>query len=335
MTRRRSLAWHDAQYNNRGRIPEHPQILQQWAERSAQALATSACVLDVDYRAQEPRRARARTDPTSTLDLFLPQSQGAAANGTGPAGTADAADRRAAQGPADAAAPVLVYLHGGYWRALSKRDQAFIAPPFARAGALVVVPDYPLAPAVSIEHIVMQVAQALAWTWRHARRYGGNPARIIVAGHSAGGHLATMMLALRWSQYASDLPADLVKGAVSLSGVFDLEPLRHAPFLAPDLALNAQDAARLSPVHMPAPAGPLIALVGADESEEFLRQNRLIRKAWGAKAVPVCEAVPQRHHMNVLHDLADPSARAHRLTLDLLGLTGLPAPQERPKGRRR
>jgi arylformamidase len=117
--------------------------------------------------------------------------------------------------------------------------------------------------------------------------------------------------------------------------VFDLEPLRHAPFLAPDLALNARDAARLSPVHMPAPAGPLIALVGAEESEEFLRQNRLIRKAWGAKTVPVCEAVPQRHHMNVLHDLADPGARAHRLTLGLLGLTGLPAPQERPKGRRR
>jgi signal peptidase I len=180
-----------------------------------------------------------------------------------------------------------------------------VAPPFARAGALVAVPDYPLAPAVRVDHIVMEVARAVAWVWRNARRYGGNPARIIVAGHSAGGHLATMMLALRWNQYASDLPADLVKGAVSLSGVFDLEPLRHAPFLAADLALDAQDAARLSPVHMPAPAGPLIALVGADESEEFLRQNRLIRKAWGAKAVPVCEAVPQRHHMNVLHDLAD------------------------------
>jgi arylformamidase len=320
MTRRRSPAWHDAQYNNRGRIPEHPQILQQWAERSAQALATSACVLDVDYRAQEPRRARARTDPTSTLDLFLPQPQGAAANGTGPAGTAGAADRRAGQGPADAAAPVLVYLHGGYWRALSKRDQAFIAPPFARAGALVVVPDYPLAPAVSIEHIVMQVAQALAWTWRHARQYGGNPERIVVAGHSAGGHLAAMMLALQWPVFSPELPSDLVKGAVSLSGVFDLEPLRHAPFLAPDLRLDEPSAMRLSPAWMPAPQGPLIAMVGGDESEEFLRQNRLIRRSWGMHAVPVCEAVPGRHHMNVLHDLADPAARAHLLTLELLGL---------------
>ena len=320
MTRRRTPAWHDAQYNNRGRIPEHPQILQQWAERSAQALATSACVLEVDYRAQEPRRARARTDPASTLDLFLPQPQGAAANRTKPAGTAGASNNRAAQGPADAAAPVLVYLHGGYWRALSKRDQAFVAPPFARAGALVVVPDYPLAPAVSIEHIVMQVAQAVAWTWRHARNYGGNPERIVVAGHSAGGHLATMMLALQWPVFNPELPSDLVKGAVSLSGVFDLEPLRHAPFLAPDLSLDERGARRLSPAHMPAPQGPLIALVGGDESEEFLRQNRLIRRRWGAKAVPVCETVPGRHHMNVLHDLADPAARAHLLTLELLGL---------------
>jgi arylformamidase len=310
-TRLRTPAWHDAQYNNRGRIPEHPQILQEWSSRSAQARASSACVLDVPY-VSEPSPQDA-----GGLDLFLPAPS---AQGTS---------------PDPDGAPVLVYLHGGYWRALSKSDQSFVAPPFARAGALVVVPDYPLAPAVRVDHIVMEVARAVAWVWRNARRYCGNPARIILAGHSAGGHLATMMLALRWNQYESDLPADLVKGAVSLSGVFDLEPLRHAPFLAPDLALNAQDAARLSPVHMPAPAGPLIALVGAEESEEFLRQNRSIRKAWGAKTVPVCEAVPQRHHMNVLHDLADPGARAHRLTLGLLGLTGMPAPQERPKGRRR
>jgi arylformamidase len=215
---------------------------------------------------------------------------------------------------------VLVYLHGGYWRALSKSDQAFVAPPFAAAGALVVVPDYPLAPKVTVEQIVLQVAQAVAWTWRNAHRYGGNPDRLIVAGHSAGGHLAAMMLALQWPAWSPDLPADLVKGAVSLSGVFELEPLRHAPFLAADLGLDEARAQRLSPAEMPAPDGPLIALVGAEESEEFLRQNRLIRRRWGAKAVPVCETVLGRHHMNVLHDLADPNARAHQLTLGLLGL---------------
>jgi arylformamidase len=129
-----------------------------------------------------------------------------------------------------------------------------------------------------------------------------------------------MMLALQWPVFSPELPGDLVKGAVALSGVFDLEPLRHAPFLAPDLRLDEPSAIRLSPAWMPAPQGPLIALVGGDESEEFLRQNRLIRRRWGAKAVPICETVPGRHHMNVLHDLADPNARAHQLTLELLGL---------------
>jgi arylformamidase len=305
MTRRHSPAWHDAQYNNRGRIPEHPQILQQWAERSAQALSTSDCLRDVPYQDLKPGGPLTAAAAGHTLDIFRPSPQAELAAGTGTAPTG---------------APVLVYLHGGYWRALSKRDQAFVAPPFTRAGALVVVPDYPLAPAVTIEHIVMQVAQAVAWTWRHARSYGGNPERIIVAGHSAGGHLAAMMLALQWPVLSPDLPADLVKGAVSLSGVFEVEPLRHAPFLAPDLGLDEGRAHRLSPAEMPAPAGPLIALVGAQESEEFLRQNRLIRRRWGAQAVPVCETVPGRHHMNVLHDLADPAARAHLLTLELLGL---------------
>ena len=305
MNKRHSPAWYDAQYNNRGRIPEHPQILQSWAERSSLALSEPGCIHDVPYMDLVEGKHLAPAEAGHTLDVFLPSAAGhGAASDVSP----------------QAGAPVLVYLHGGYWRALSKRDQAFIAPPFAAAGALVVVPDYPLAPKVTVEQIVLQVAQAVAWTWRNAHRYGGNPDRLIVAGHSAGGHLAAMMLALQWPVWSPDLPADLVKGAVSLSGVFELEPLRHAPFLAADLGLDEGRAQRLSPAEMPAPRVPLIALVGAEESEEFLRQNRLIRRRWGAKTVPICETVPGRHHMNVLHDLADPDARAHQLTLGLLGL---------------
>jgi arylformamidase len=280
---RASPDWFDAQYNNRGRIPEHPAILREWDERSHHARASLACVLDLAYGRAESER----------LDVFLPNAPGA---------------------------PVLVYIHGGYWRALDKRDQSFVALPFVAAGAMVVTPNYALCPAVTIEHIVLQLVQALAWVWRHAAEHGGDPARIVVAGHSAGGHLAAMMLACDWRAVAPDLPADLVKSALAVSGVFELEPLRHAPFLAPDLRLDEATARKLSPAAMPAPTGRLVAVVGGDESEEFLRQNALIAEAWEGRAVPVCEQVPGRHHMNVLHELADPSSRTHRLALQLLGL---------------
>ncbi len=279
--KRHAPEWYDAQYNSRGRIPEHPAILQRWADTSAAARAQRRCVLDVPYGEHE----------TEKLDVFPSQRPGA---------------------------PVLVYIHGGYWRALNKGAQSFVAPPFVDAGAMVVLPGYALCPAVTIEHIVLQLTRALAWVWRHAAEHGGDPRRMAVAGHSAGGHLAAMMLSCRWSQVAPDLPADLVRRALALSGVFDLEPLRHAPFLASDLRLSAADARRLSPARMPAPEGELIAVAGGEESEEFQRQNALIAQAWGPRAVPVCELVPGRHHMNVLHDLADPATRLHALALTML-----------------
>ena len=131
-----------------------------------------------------------------------------------------------------------------------------------------------------------------------------------------------MMLSCQWKRVARDLPADLVNSALSISGLFELEPIRHTPFLAPDLRLTAESAKRLSPALMPAPQGTLAALVGGDESEEFLRQNSLIRQAWGEAAVPVCEAIPGTNHLTVLHDLADAGSRLHRVARGLLGLAG-------------
>ncbi len=276
--------WYDAQYNNRARIPEHLEILRAWADRSAETRASLPCTLDLAYG----------DDPSERLDVYTPRAQGA---------------------------PVLVYLHGGYWRALDKRDQSFVAAPFVDAGAMVVLPNYALCPAVGIEHIVLQLVQALAWVWRNARAHGGDPERIVVAGHSAGGHLAAMLLACDWHAVAPGLPGDLVKSALAVSGVFELEALRHAPFLAPDLKLDAVSALRLSPAAMPAPRfGRLVAVVGGDESEEFLRQNACIAEAWGVDVVTVCEQVPGRHHMDVLFALADPVERTHRLALQLRGL---------------
>ena len=143
----------------------------------------------------------------------------------------------------------------------------------------------------------------------------------MVAGHLAGGHLTAMLLACSWPTVGADLPANLVAGGLSISGLFDLEPLRQTPFLRDSLRLTPTSARRLSPVCFPPPAAPLYAVAGALESEEFLRQNALIQSAWGENAVPVCEPLPGANHFDVLDDFIDPHGRLHRLALQLLGLS--------------
>jgi arylformamidase len=188
-------------------------------------------------------------------------------------------------------------------------------------GATVVVPNYALCPSVTIEAIALQMVRALAWTCRHAGEFGGDASRIAVAGHSAGGHLAAMLLSCRWKQVADDLPPQPFSGALAISGLYDLEPVRLAPFLQADLRLTPQQVARCSPAFFPRPkGGKLYAVVGADESDEFLRHNQLIRDQWGPTAVPVAETVPGTNHFTVLESLVDPKGRLHELALRLLGL---------------
>ena len=277
--------WLDAQYNNRARVPDCAAVMQRWAEASALVRqGATAARLDVRYG----------DGAGETLDIFPAANPGA---------------------------PILVFIHGGYWRALDKADHSFVAPAFNAQGATVVVPNYALCPAVSIEHITLQMARAVAWVWRHADGFGGDAARIAVAGHSAGGHLAAMLLSCRWRELADDLPAQPLTGALAISGLYDLEPLRHTPLLQGDLKLTPQSVARLSPAFFPRPkAAKLHAIVGLEESDEFLRQNHLIRDVWGPTAVPVCETVPGANHFTVLNRLADSASRPHELALRLLGL---------------
>jgi len=289
MMPRKPTAWFEAQYDNRARVADSADILARWAQASALVRQRASCQLDVRYGPETKQ----------TLDVFAPDP--AFAGGF---------------------APVLIVIHGGYWRALDKSDYSFLAGSFTDEGAVVLVPNYDLCPDVSIERIAMQLTAAVAWAWRHAAEHGGDPSRIVLVGHSAGGHLAAMLSCCDWKRVASDLPRRLLQGAMSVSGLHDLAPLQRVPFLQADLRLDDASVRRLSPVHFPPPAAPqtLFAVVGAQESEEYLRQNRLIRAAWGGRAVPVCEALPRCNHFTVLHDLADPQGRSHQLARQLLGL---------------
>ena len=280
--------WLELMYNNRARVPNHPVDLKRWAEASKAARQNPTCQLDIAYG----------TQATEKLDVFAPAA---------PAGTSSAG------------APVLVFIHGGYWCALDKADHSFIAPAFTAAGACVVVPNYALCPAVTIGDITRQMTDALIWTWRNIARFGGDPSRITVAGHSAGGHLVAMLLIQPWPALGADLPAQLVKNCLSISGLFDLEPLRHTPFLKNALQLTPEQVQQQSPALLPAPSqGKLYSVAGGDESAEFLRQNLLIEQVWGHKVVPVCEVLPGLNHFSVLEALTTPSHRLHQLAQELL-----------------
>jgi arylformamidase len=269
-------------YNNRELVPEHPAFLARWAQQSARARADGPCHLDLRYGDGEGE----------TLDVFPAPHEHA---------------------------PVLVFIHGGYWRSLDKSDHSFIASAFTRDGACVVVPNYALCPAVTVPHITLQMARAVAWTWHNIGRFGGDHRRIVVAGHSAGGQLAAMMLVCLWPQLDPALPVDTVRAALAISALHDLDPIMHTGFLQPTLRLTPEQVAQASPARLPAPRqGTLYSVAGADESKEFRRQKRLIREAWGGRRVPVSELLAGRNHFSVLDALVEPSHRLHQLALDLL-----------------
>lgn len=285
--------WLNREYNNRALVPEHADMFTRWAKASAEVRQQGPALVDVRYG----------HGLNEELDIFPAQV------------------RRGQE----ALAPVLFFIHGGYWRSLDKADHSFVAPAFTQQGACVVMPNYALCPAVTIPDIVMQMVQALAWTYRHIAKHGGDPRRISVVGHSAGGHLATMLLLCRWAEVGADLPADLVKNALSVSGLYDLEPVMHTPFVQPSLNITPEQVAKASPARLPAPPvragrGTLAVVAGADESSEFRRHNRLIREAWGPSVVPVCEESPGLNHFNIVEAMAQPGHRLHRLLRDLLGV---------------
>lgn len=205
-------------------------------------------------------------------------------------------------------APVFFFVHSGYWRASAARDFHHMAIGAHQMDFTTVAVDYALCPTVSIDEIVRQVRAAAAWVARNIAQYGGDPRRIVVGGHSAGGHLGAMLLCTRWKEDYG-LPDDLFAGAVLVSGLFDIAPLRFS-YLQPAIQLDEGIVQRNSPVlHVRRCATPLMLAWGALEQPAFEHQSLAMHRAWTA-AGNAAELAPHAgaDHFTVIQGFEDPES---------------------------
>jgi arylformamidase len=260
----------DAQYNLRAAVPEHLTYFARYERESAALRAHWPGRLDLAYGSTS-RQA---------IDLFLPRAR---------------------------AAPLMVFIHGGYWQSRDRKDFSFVAGPLLERGAAVALLGYDLAPEVRMDAIVAEVRAGLAWLHRHAPAHGCDSARIHLVGHSAGGHLAAMALTTEWRTFG--LPEGLIKGVCAISGVFDLEPIRLC-YLNEVVGLDAADAHRNSPVHqeLHGPC-PVIVAVGELETTAFHEQSRAFAARLERESWP-CELLvqPRVDHFGIVMSMADADA---------------------------
>lgn len=202
-------------------------------------------------------------------------------------------------------APVLVFIHGGYWVMANSKDFSFVAKGLVAVGVTTVVINYALCPKVTIDEIVRQNRAAIAWIYRNAESFGGNPNRIYVSGHSAGGHLTAMAMATNWEKDFG-LPDSIIKGGCVISGLFDLIPFPYT-WLQPKLQLTWAEVLRNSPIlHVPQKAGSLLVTYGGEETSEFQRQSQEFLMVWKAKGLE-CEYLPQpgKNHFTAIDGFLD------------------------------
>jgi arylformamidase len=270
----------EAQFNPRKSVPDFEAHQARHAAWSAAARAELGGRLDVAYG----------DGPLHKLDIF-------------PA-------------PGTRNAPVHVFFHGGYWRAQDKANFAHVAKTLCGEGICAVIANYDLCPAVTLDGTVESAMRALAWTWRHAREYGGDPERLTLSGHSAGAHLCAMALAHDWP--AAGLPADAIKGAVPISGIFDPEPAMHTTVNA-EIGLTEAIARRNNALALaPTVRCPVRLFVGGDEPAEWIRQSELYAAHLRRHGLaPELTVIPGAHHFDILDQYVDPTSPIIRAIVDL------------------
>lgn len=203
-------------------------------------------------------------------------------------------------------APVFVFIHGGYWRMLSSKEFSCVALGLAELGITTVVVNYSLVPKVSVDEITRQCRSAVAWVIRNIKHYGGDPNRVVVGGHSAGGHLTAMCLQAEWAEEYG-LPQDPLAGAVMISGLYDLQPLRYS-LMQPMLQFDDGVIRRNSPLFSVRKCRtPSLITWGGDEPDEFRRQSDEFIAAWTG-AGNRCKRLPQegKNHFDAIYGFEDP-----------------------------
>ncbi len=219
----------------------------------------------------------------------------------------------------DSPCPVQVFFHGGYWKALSKDEFTFVARAFAEYGIATVIVDYQLIPDVSMDELVRQCRQSLVYLYRNAAELNLDPENLHISGHSAGGHLVAICLATDWSQFGLDLPQQIIKSGVGISGLYDLEPIRLC-FLQKDLNLDSTSAEKNSPVKLASPTeGRLFPVLGGLEGPEYLAQSTAISAAWPEITEAPIVLAPY-NHFSIVNSLADPTSALAILIRRAMGL---------------
>ncbi len=274
----------DAEYDVEKSVPDFMVYARHFLEESKLARHRLKCELDVAYGATRDEH----------LDIF------------------PAANRRT---------PVLIFFHGGYWRMLSSKEFSCVALGPVPAGVTVVNVNYSLCPKVTIDEIVRQARASVAWTYRHAEDFGGDRERIYVSGHSAGGQLTAMCLSTDWpGEYG--LPDDIIKGALAISGVFDLRPLRYS-LMQPLLQFNGDQISRNSPIFsLPKQRAPLLVTYGGAEPSEFARQSRDYFQAWDGQGNPgELWPQPDANHFTAIYGLEDAKSPLCKKLLRLMSVS--------------
>lgn len=269
----------DREYALRRRHPERDDIYADYTIRSAMSRCSTAARLNIPYGDKH----------TSTLDLFLPETVNAP--------------------------PLLVFIHGGYWRALDKAIFSFIADTYVERGVAVAMPNYALAPAASVSDIVEEVCLAIEWLRNEgAAQYGFDPDHMVLSGHSAGGHMASYACIRK--QWKDD--GRPPQGCVSISGVFDLRPLIQTT-INNDLKMSLAEAESLSVTADRLPTTPVLAAVGALETDGFIGQTtNFVERCKAAGLNATSMLVDGRNHFDVLNDFADPEHELFQQTLAMV-----------------